>query len=42
MNILRLAGNTQIVTLEAMFETIAYASQHGIIELLLIEENYLP
>ena len=41
-NILRLSGNTLIVTLETIFETIAYASQHGVIELLFIEEYYLP
>ena len=42
MNILRLSGNTQMVTLETMFETITYASQQGIIEILFLEEYYLP
>jgi hypothetical protein len=42
MNLLRLAGKTQIVTLENIFETISYASQNGISDLLFLEEDYLP
>lgn len=41
MNLLRLAGRTDIVTTENMFEVIVYASQNGISEVLFVEENYL-
>jgi hypothetical protein len=41
MNLLRLAGKTEILTIDVIFEVIAFISYNGIADLHLVEEEYL-
>lgn len=41
MNLLRLAGQTSVVTVEVMLETVSYITNNSIEEALFIEQSYL-